>query len=289
MTNKLPQDVPQEVRMQPAYYADDEIDLVDLWLVIAGKKKLFFGVFAAVIAATALLIGVTPPVYESRAVIQIGRVGTLGVVEPPLVVVERITQRYRVNDTRDGERKYPRVESVSSKKEQTDIFSLTAHGRTPESAREFLVTVVDEILSDHQRTLDENTDLLLRRLAVTTERVKQSRDLLDTLGRTAEAIKNSDSRNVTVLLQEKTGLARELPQLEQEEANLRASLLSLQTYPSRLLREPTLPEKPIRPRPMLYAALGVVIGGMLGLLAVFLSSFRERLRLRRRSPAADLP
>jgi LPS O-antigen subunit length determinant protein (WzzB/FepE family) len=280
MTNKLPHDVPQDVRATAPYYAEDEIDLVDLWLLLARRKRLFLSVFGAVVVATAVLIAAVPRVYESRAVLQIGSVGSLGVLEPHPVLVERLIQEYRVNDTR-VERPYPRVDSVSAKKEQGDIVTIVAHGRTQESAREFLDKVVAEIGARHEKILAENTELMRQRLAVLTERVKQSRELLDTLGHTAESIKSSDSRNVTILLQEKTGLARELPQVETDLGTVRASLLSSQTYPTRSLRDPTAVDKPVRPRPALYGALGVVIGGMLGLFAVFLASFREKLRERR--------
>jgi hypothetical protein len=280
MTNKLPHDVPQDVRAHSPYYAEDEIDLVDLWLVIARSKRLFLAVFGAVVVATAILIAVIPRVYESRAVLQIGSVGNLGVLEQPQVLVERLIQQYRVDDTRI-ERPLPRIESVSTKKEQGEIVTIVAQGRTAESARDYLSQVVAEIIERHERIQAENAALLRQRQEVLTERVKQSRELLETLGRTAEAIKHSDSRNVTILLQEKTGLARELPQVESDLGTVRASLLGTQTYGTRPLREPTLAESPIRPRPVLYGALGVVVGGMLGLFAVFASSFREKLRERR--------
>ncbi len=280
MTNKLPQGVLQDVRAQPSFYTDDEIDLVDLWLNLARGRKLFFGVFGSVLVLTAILIVAMPRVYESRAVLQVGTVGSMGVLEQPQVVVERLIQKYRVNDTRI-ERPYPRIESVSSKKEQADIITIVSHGRTEESAREFLKTVIAEVVAHHDQVLVENTDLLRQRLEVLGERVKQSRELLDTLGKTAEAIKNSDARSVTTLLQEKTGLARELPQLEQDLSVVRASLVSTQTYPTRLMREPTTDVDPIRPRPLLYSALGVVLAGMAGVFSVFLSNFRSRLRERK--------
>ena len=59
MTNSIPPDVKP---LQP-YYQDQEIDLIDLWLVLRRRRAVFFGVVLAAITTAIALIIFMPPAY----------------------------------------------------------------------------------------------------------------------------------------------------------------------------------------------------------------------------------
>jgi uncharacterized protein involved in exopolysaccharide biosynthesis len=280
MTNSVPSNVNT---IQP-YYPQDEIDLVDLWLVLRRRRRVFFAVFAATMLATAALIFVSKPVYESKVVVQIGRIGNnIGAIENPGVVVERLIQQYRVNDDTTGKRTLPRVESVALIKGQQEIITVAARAHDAAEAQTFLGGVVTKLQSEHDRILQDTTRKLQERVDVLSQRIIQSREQLTALDRGVNALKPDDTKGIAILLQEKTNIIREIPGLEQEEATLRLSLSQPQTFPTRVLREPTLPEKKVSPRSTLYSAVGVVLGGMLGFFAVFFAEFAEKARQRIRA------
>jgi len=289
MTNSIPSDIKP---LQP-YYQDQEIDLVDLWLVLQRRRAVFFGfVLAAILLAIALIV-LMPPVYESRVVVQIGHVGGVGKdggatpVEPPGVLVERLNEEYRVNDVSEGKREYPLIASVSVNKGQTDIVTVTARAHTVEEARAYLATVVGKVQHEHDQLWQEVTSQQHARLDLITERAQRLRQQLQSLSDTLSALKSSNPAQSAMLAQEKGKLLQEIPVLEEEQSALSLSLSRLQTLPTRLLRQPTTPTSPERPRPVLYLSLALIIGVMLGAMAVFITEFvtnaRQRLRLSAKS------
>ena len=286
MTNTIPPDVKP---LQP-YYQDQEIDLVDLWLVLRRRRALFFGMVLAALAIAIALIIFMPPVYESRAVLQIGQVGGVGKesgampVEPPGILVERLNEEYRVNDKSEGEREFPLIASVTLNKGQQNIVTITARAHSVDDAQRYLATVVGKVQREHEQWLQEAVKQQHTRLDVLGNRMTLSHQHMEALNDSIARLKVSDPLQAAVLLQEKSKFLQELPSMEQEQALLNLSLSRLQTLPTRFLREPTTPISPERPRPVLYLSLALIIGIMLGAMAVFIAEFFTNARQRLRAP-----
>ncbi len=286
MTNSIP---PSDIKPLQPYYQDQEIDLVDLWLVLHRRRALFFGVVLAALAAAIALIVFLPPVYESRVVMQIGQIGGLGKdsgatpVEAPGVLVERLNEEYRVNDVSEGKRDYPLVANVSVNKGQPTIVTLTARAHTVAEARSYLVTVVGKVQREHDQLWQEITSQQRARLDLIAERAQRMRQQMQSLTDTLSALKSSSPAQSALLAQEKSKMLLELPLLEEEQSALSMSMSRLQTLPTRLLREPTTPMSPERPRPVLYLSLALIIGVMLGTMAVFIAEFVTNARRRLRT------
>lgn len=286
MTNSIPPDVKP---LQP-YYQDQEIDLVDLWLVLRRRRAVFFGIVLAAMATAIALIIFMPPVYESRAVLQIGQVGGVGKeggamrVESPGILVERLNEEYRVNDKSEGKREFPLIASVTLNKGQQDIVTITARAHSVDDAQRYLTTVIGKVQSEHEQWLQEAVKQQHTRLDVLGDRMTLSHQHMQALNESIARLKVSDPLQAAVLLQEKSKFLQELPSMEQEQALLNLSLSRLQTVPTRFLREPTTPISPEQPRPVLYLSLALIIGVMLGAMAVFIAEFITNARQRLRVP-----
>lgn len=59
----------------PTACKDDEISLIDLWRTLVARRKVVAGVFMATMLATGAYLLLTPPVYESRVIVQVGQEG----------------------------------------------------------------------------------------------------------------------------------------------------------------------------------------------------------------------
>ena len=286
MTNSIPPDVKP---LQP-YYQDQEIDLIDLWLVLRRRRAVFFGIVLAALTTAIALIIFMPPVYESRAVLQIGQVGGVGKeggampVEPPGVLVERLNEEYRVNDKSEGKHEFPLIASVTLNKGQQNIVTITARAHSVDDAQRYLATVVGKVQREHEQWLLEAVKQQHTRLDVLGDRMTLSHQHMQALNESIARLKVSDPLQAAVLLQEKSKFLQELPSMEQEQALLNLSLSRLQTVPTRFLREPTTPISPERPRPVLYLSLALIIGVMLGAMAVFIAEFITNARQRLRVP-----
>ena len=226
MTNTIPSDIKPS---QP-YYQDEELDLVDLWLVMHQRRTLFFGILgSAIVVAIALIISM-PPVYESRAVIQIGHVGGIGKeggitsVEPSGVLVERLNEEYRVNDTSEGKRDFPLIANVALNKGQQDIVTITARAHSIEDAQRYLTTVVGKIQREHEQWMQEAIKQQHTRLDLLGDRMTISRQHMLAMNDSIAKLKNSNPLQAAVLLQEKSKFLQELPSMEQEQALLNLTL-----------------------------------------------------------------
>ena len=289
MTNTIPSDLKP---LQP-YYQDQELDLVDLWLVLQRRRGLFFAVLLAALLVALGLIVLMSPVYESRTVIQIGHVGGIGKegtitpVEPSGVLVERLNEEYRVNDTSEGKREFPLVANVSINKGQQDIVTITARAHSVEEAQHYLAAVVGKIQREHEQWLQEAVKQQHTRLDLLIDRLKLARQHMQALDENIAKLKVNNPIQAAVLLQEKSKFFQELTSMEQEQAVLNLSVSRLQTLSTHFLREPTTPISPERPRPVLYLGLALIIGLMLGAMAVFVAEFvtnaRARLRMSTKS------
>lgn len=58
---------PVPVVLIPQYIAEDEINLIDLWTVIACRKVLVFGVMLACLVVSAVYAMLAPPIYKANA------------------------------------------------------------------------------------------------------------------------------------------------------------------------------------------------------------------------------
>lgn len=284
MTNTIPSDLKP---LQP-YYQDQELDLVDLWLVLQRRRALFFAVLMAAILVALALTVLMSPIYESRAVIQIGHVGGIGKegtvtsVEPSGVLVERLNEEYRVNDASEGKREFPLVANVSINKGQPDIVTITARAHSVEEAQRYLSVVVGKIQREHEQWLQEAVRQQHTRLDLLIDRMTLARQHMQALDENIAKLKVNNPIQAAVLLQEKSKFFQELTSMEQEQAVLNMSVSRLQTISTHPLREPTTPISAERPRPVLYLSLAAVLGFMLGIMAVFVAEFVTNARARLR-------
>ena len=205
-------------------------------------------------------------------------------VEPPGVLVERLNEEYRVHDKSEGKREFPLIASVTLNKGQQNIVTITARAHSVEDAQRYLATVVGKVQREHEQGLQEAVTQQHTRLDVLGDRMTLSHQHMQALNESIARLKVSDPLQAAVLLQEKSKFLQELPSMEQEQALLNLSLSRLQTVPTRFLREPTTPISPEQPRPVLYLSLALIIGVMLGAMAVFIAEFITNARQRLRVP-----
>jgi LPS O-antigen subunit length determinant protein (WzzB/FepE family) len=89
---------------------ESEISLVDLWIVLIKRKYIIAITFSIVLLTGFFYIMVTKPVYESKAVIQVGQVGQIVppevaqfaqasrqviFIEVPSVLIKRLSAQIR--------------------------------------------------------------------------------------------------------------------------------------------------------------------------------------------------
>lgn len=258
---------------------ENEISLIDLWLVLARRKYWVIAIFAISVATAIAVSLFMSPRYESHAVLSLGQVQGLGVLEQPDILLERLKREYQLEEDVRNDRILPYMESVEfDARASKRVFKFEALGRTPEEARDFLHKAVEGVVVAHQRLYEDVLRVQHERMSILDANLARFRQETDSLKAQRQHGKSLDGSEAVLVALERARLVVSVPALETEKLNLRLALMPPTTEPTQLLLEPILPKNASRPQPLLYAGIGVVIGVTLGLIAAFLAEFFAKAR-----------
>ena len=266
-------------------FQEDEISLIDLWRVIAKRKRLIVITVAVILSLVGTWLLIAKPVYENRAVLSVGQVGP---IESPQLIVQRLREEHRVKDRSEGAQKLPAITEVKTmEKLLANGVEIIAQAHEAQAAQQFLIEVVAKIMKRHQKLFDlgraEQTKQL-EALQQEAERIEQSLALIE---HRISALVGSEASLAGLLTLQKDLLLQRLPQIAQQQTTLRLAMSELQSTPTVVLRTPTLPIEPVSPKPMLYMMLAGVVGLMLGIFGAFFAEFLGKTRKQLQVTSAD--
>ena len=73
-------------------------------------------------------------------------------------------------------------------------------------------------------------------------------------------------------------LSSQLLDIDQKESQLRLSMSELQSKGTEVIKQPTLPVRPVKPKKTLFMAIAIAIGLIMGILIVFIAEFLTKVR-----------
>ena len=280
MTDKHVMD-PRETRD----FQEDEISLIDLWRVIAKRKRLILITVAVILSLVGAWLLIAKPIYESRAVLGVGQVGP---IESPQLIVQRLREEHRVKDRSEGAQILPAITEVKTmEKLLPNGVEIIAQAHEAQAAQQFLTQVVAKVIKRHQKLFDvgraEQTKQL-EALQQEAERIEQSLALIE---HRISALVGSEASLAGLLTLQKDLLVQRLPQIAQQQTTLRLAMSELQSTPTVVLRTPTLPIEPVSPKPVLYMTLAGVVGLMLGIFGAFFAEFIGKTRKQLHTTSED--
>ena len=274
--------------MEDTKIVTDEINLLDLWKILVKRKRTAIWVFGLVIGLAVAAIFLMPPIYESRAVVLIGKVGGLDntnqstsfAIEPASELVRRLTEFYQVKDASEQKIEPPFVNSITlNRKQGENIVELAVHDVTAQGAQAYLQAVLDKLLAEHDQAYNKAYTDQKHHLQMLTDYKASIQSQLQAMNGQIRRLDHKNPAQAAVLAIEAGKFLSLLPEIESQIMNIELTLSDFQSKPTSLLRKPTLPRKAERPRPHLYLALGVVLGMFLGIFAAFLHEFLANARI----------
>ncbi len=257
------------------YSADDEISLMELWNVLAKRKGLILAILLASVIAAGLLIFFTPPVYESRAVVQIGQIGQ---IEPSATLVKRLLEQHGARDERVADGKATAYVQAASVEKDTNLISITAQGPTPNAVQGYLAQVLDRLVKEHRQLFDNTQKEQQQYLNLMQVRTHEMGQAIGALDKSIRTVAIKDEALMVILAPEKSKLLEQRMALDQKQMELRMAMSELQSKPTALIKAPSLPASPVKPRPPLYFALAAILGLMLGVFSAFIVEFISKAR-----------
>lgn len=289
--------------------ADDEIDLVDLFLVLWRRK-----VMIVVITILTTLAGVAvslylPKVYEVNTILEPAKDAEGNVVRKPEVIRENIVGGAY---TEILKQKYATPESNIPKfkvsvPKNTDLVIASMETQNPELAVKVLQETVGLISADIQEELDleiQETRNKISRLKLKDQQLGNTITLLEkqivevkskveelSSGKDkAMASPREDAMAVLLYSNEIKNQQMYLNNLQEKVVNLKTQKQQIQydiddvriklegIKSTKVHKVPSVPDKPVKPKKTLIVALSLVLGFMGGIFLAFGAEFMAKVR-----------
>lgn len=187
---KIPPTHDQILPVFPSHSPEDEINLIDLWLVLEKRKLVLAGVVIACVLAGLLYAVVVPPSYQYSTSIEIGTRlnGTeITVVESPQTILAKVKESYIPLAQQNYLDQHSELKSVTNIDARvpkgSQIIVLSSKGSEDEGDIHKVLqqTVVDRLKNDHGRIIDvlrKDVEILQHKAVAKLEELKDAAILL---------------------------------------------------------------------------------------------------------------
>ena len=299
----------QELENNQHYIADDEIDLVDLFLIVWKRKWMIVTVTVLLTVAAAGVTMLMPKVYEVSAILEPARNSDGSPVENPQSIRENIIsgtydKRISVKLSMDLDT-FPKVK-VSVPK-QTNLVKLLIESSEPDRDTNVLNELLAYISGDIVAQLELKKEFVLNEIRIAEaelslfpQQIKQVEVLIAEIRQKVqelnkvkkEQVGKSDVDSMAILLYLNeiqnqqvflANLYRNLAVLKRDKerfvvtvSNARLKLAGIMG--TTIKKQPTISENPIKPKKTLIVALAFILGLMGGIMLAFLAEFMTKVR-----------
>ena len=252
---------------------DDEINLYDLWKVIAKRKILIIGLFIVIVGSTAIVSFLMPDIYRGAAVLDIFILKSEK-SEKEIITAKEITDMIGSADRKErlsiAPKSYPNVMDIKFKaiKDSRNKLVVTIDAKKTDNIPIALSEVVDYLnnIDIIKSTVKQEKGLLLRKSAELSEIVKSAPDLLETYHKQFKAGKLSTIGFNPI------DLDRKISEIKVELFIIEQQLLRLNNGCIMVAVQPSISNNPVSPKIL----LNVVAAGISSLLlGIFLAFFIE--------------
>ena len=292
---------------------NDEIDLVDLFLIIWKRKMM---IVACTLLLTIVGIGVSlvmPKVYEVTAILEPGKDVDGKLVESSQAIRENI-----LGGAYNGviaEQLNLRADEIPDFKvvipKNTDLIKISVENSNPEIAVKILDSLLDRISEKIESQLEIEKNIIKNKLEVAIfnerlypERIQQLSLLIKKTDKKIPNLENAKEKSISDSKGDPVALLLYLNEIQHQQdllnrlqqklsdlksgkeksamviANMRLELASIKG--TSINKQPTIPEKPIKPKKALIVTLAFILGLMSGIMLVFVAEFMGKVRLQQK-------
>ncbi len=251
---------------------EDEISLYELWNRVWRGRWIIAAVTVIALATAALYLSLSTTVYQSEAILQIGRVAGQP-LENVNQLASKVYNAYRPINTVQAKRQLPRIHDASVDKAGDGLLALTTYGKSPKEAQDYLQSIIH--------------DLLKQQSAVYSQVLRLHQDQLKALQTEYAALKVSGSNAAgnaqhvetpgTLQFMEQSLRLSTMATLLQQIAQAQNQLAPVNTYPSVVIRQPSYDPKAVSPKKLVILILALFGGLITGaFISLFWWAFRDR-------------
>jgi uncharacterized protein involved in exopolysaccharide biosynthesis len=272
----------------------DEINLWDLLEVVkSGWRWIAGGVGVGLVGAVAAVL-VVPPEFEATALVQPAYVGLAPggkgtEVEPVAQILERLKLPTFYSDELvtlcQVKATVNPLDALAKAVKPTlvkgnSLIQLTYRAASPEVAQACLAGVVAQITKSQAAIATPIIDTLEEQLQLTKQQLSEAEKFETQLEKKALTLDPSDVKFSQSMLMLNAALSKreEVSKLRRQYADQSLQLIPPMTQPAKLFEPIYAPQKAVFPKKSLTALGGVLGGGFVGLLGLFVSLSWRRYR-----------
>lgn len=258
--NETSNSAPQSIQIVTLPPPEDEISLRELWdRLVQGKWIIIIITILFLMLAVAYL-AITPKIYESKAIIQIGHVAGEPIENGNLLAI-RLNNEYHNISTK-----------VTENNGYTSL-TIVVHGKSPSQAQTFLQGILAKLAKDEEKTY--KTMLQIRQSQLThLEKLYQS---INNQNKPKNGIKSGNTTSQVLELLAKTQQISSATKMLLAIAALQNKLSVIETYPSNVILQPTYDPISVQPKQLVIIIIALFVGLFSGILIVLLrESFAEK-------------
>ena len=272
------------------YIDGDIIDLRELMQTLKKRKKLIIFVTGIItLLAVFYAFVLAKPLYEVKAMIEIGKIDAGTKDEMLLDDVQDVKQRleYLYGVTTKKKKALPRVKSITVPKESNSLFSITVEGRDNTSALNYIHSITKELEHAYTQKINAHIDTQKEFLKLTQHDITVTQKNLSTL----EKLLKNYAQKILDITQKDAALAGlysmqisdiqsrvqksqvRISTLKSKEYDIKLSLSPLKIKNTTIIGEIEVTNNPVKPKKALIVMVAFITGLMFSLFLVFFLSF----------------
>ena len=256
---------PPTIQIIAAPQSEDEISLRELWERLLRGKRTILLVTILFLALAGAYLGLSTTVYESKAVVQIGRVADKP-INNDLRLARRLKNAYTPLNTQVAARQLPKLYAVAPDKDDPAILALIVHGKSPAQAQAFLQGILNKLIASERGIYDQAVQMRQAQLA---QLQNQYQSMVKTGMQTTDR-KGVDTAAMTLALLEKTQQMSAIPAMLRQIAQAQNALSPISTHPTEITLQPTDDPKAVQPKKLAVLILALFGGLIIGIFVVLL-------------------
>ena len=276
---------------QTVQLAEDTIDLRELFQTLKRRKKIILLTTLLVTLLASVYAWTAKPVYEVKAMIEIGKLEAGTKNEKSLDNVADIQQKleyiYGVKSKKKSV--YPKVKAIGLNKQAKGAFTVTVEGHSNEEAIALVEKIVQKIEKDDKEKINTYVNTKKELITLATKDIKTAKQNLERIEKTLDdysqkimSITEKDAALAGIytiqISQNQTRIQALQARIYALQANVYTKELSispLRIKPTHIVGKVEALDKPVKPKKALIVIVAFITGLM---FAVFLVFFLEFMR-----------
>ncbi|WP_027371384.1 Wzz/FepE/Etk N-terminal domain-containing protein [Desulfovermiculus halophilus] len=282
------------VYLQPAEYAyagDDEISLVDLWLILTRRKWTIVGITVLCLALGLAYALIKSETFEYRTGIELARVhggpgsGGLELVFPKdesvVMLQDLLIPQARENIFGKEEGQRFKVEVNKEASDNTVLLKTEAESQDRKKVEKLHQSIADALAKRHVTELQKKIKLYISPFQSRVELLNEQIDTLEQqLKEMSEHSYSAQNENSLVIAQQMGDIREELASVRVQRSNEKSAVETIReaSHPTRVSFLASESYEPVGMGNAVIVALSLVVGVILGVFAAFFRQFLANVR-----------